>query len=382
MNNLNFRLKSMFKYGVLIPGLFAAGCALPSARHQASQPQFQEALSAQTEESQPKVAAASPTTEDVSTTAPLVETTAQNLSMAEQLKASYSETDYVIGPEDVVEISVFRYPDLRMEAAVSPSGMIPYYLIGDIKAAGLTQFGLRDIVKAGLAKFIKNPEVVVRITQYQSHKVYVLGQVDKPGVQNIRDKYTLLEAISAAGGITLAADLRGAYVVRDGKVLLVNFFELIKKGNVGENIPLLAGDIIYIPDNKDQKVYVLGDVGKQSAIPMQENLTLLGAIAEAGGFTRDSEKGSIVILRGNISAPQVMKIDASGMVGTGLAANVLLRQGDIVYVTSTRFAEVERIAIRLSHILEPFLSVARGIIYTDAAVGVLQGGRSRLIVPD
>ncbi len=93
----------------------------------------------------------------------------------------------------------------------------------------------------------------------------------------------------------------------------VDRFELIEKGNTEENIPLLSNDVIYIPNNKDQKVFVLGEVNKQSAIPIRERLTLLEAIAEAGGFTRDAKKESIVVMRGNLSEPEIMKIDAKRM---------------------------------------------------------------------
>ena len=300
----------------------------------------------------------------------------QNLSMAKKLKKVPS-SEYILGPEDTVEISVFRHDELKMEATVSPTGKISYYLIRDIQAAGLTQFQLRDKIQKELAEFIKDPKVVVRITQYQSHKVFVLGQVKTPGVYRMRNDFSLLEAISSAGGITSDAYLGGAYVVRDAKILLVNFFELIEKGNTEENIPLLSNDVIYIPNNKDQKVFVLGEVNKQSAIPTGDRLTLLGAIAEAGGFTRDANKRSILVMRGNLSEPEIMKIDAKRM---HLAANIPLQRGDIVYVASSAFADVERIAVRLSHILEPFYTLARTVVWGDAAIDVLGGADSRFII--
>ena len=304
--------------------------------------------------------------------------TKQDLSMAKRLKQR-QPSEYMLGPEDVVEISVYGHDDLRMEATVSPTGMVSYYLIGDIDAAGLTRFQLRDNIQKKLATYVKDPGVIVRISQYRSHKVFVLGQVKTPGVYRMRNDFTLLEAISASGGITSDAYLGGAYVVRDRKILLVNFFELIEKGNTEENIPLLSNDVIYIPNNKDQKVFVLGEVNKQSAIPIRERLTLLEAIAEAGGFTRDAKKESIVVMRGNLSEPEIMKIDAKRM---DLVANIPLKRGDIIYVASSAFADVERIAVRLSHILQPFLSVARGIILQDAARDVLRGEKTRYIIGD
>ena len=79
--------------------------------------------------------------------------------------------------------------------------------------------------------------------------------------------FTLVEAISAAGGVASDSYLSGAYVVRDREILLVNFYKLIEKRNMGENIPLAPNDVIYIPDNKEQRIFVLGEANKQSAYP-------------------------------------------------------------------------------------------------------------------
>ena len=299
----------------------------------------------------------------------VVETSQEDLSMARQLNSRPSP-QYIIGPEDVLEISVFRHEDLTMAATVSPQGVISYFLVGDIKAAGLTRFELRDKIQKALSKYIRRPQVIVQIVKARSHKIYALGEVESPGVYHMRTNFTLVEALSQAGGITSDAYLSGAYVVRNGGILLVNFYELIKKGNTKENIPLIPGDVIYVPSNKDQKVFVLGEVNRQAAILIDERVTLLEAIAKAGGFTQDAKRNSIVVMRGNLSRPEIMKIDCENM---PLAANVPLQQGDIIYVASSTISRVERIAARISNILQPFLDVARGIILQDSAVDVLEG---------
>lgn len=308
-----------------------------------------------------------------------VSTTRENLSMAKKLKEQ-PRSPYVLGPEDTVEIAVFRHEELKMQCTISPEGKISYFLVGDIAAGGLTQFELRDTVEKGLAKYIKNPHVVVRVVEPRSHKVYVLGQVKKPGVYRMTSNFMLVEAISAAGGIDADAYLSGAYVVRNGEILLVNFYELIQKGNTEENIPLFSGDVVYIPDNREQRIFVLGEVNNQAAIPMRERMTLFEAVAEAGGFTRDAEKASILVMRGNLSEPEVIMINARNM---ALKANIPLERGDIVYVASTTFADVERAAMRISNVLKPFLDVARGIIFTKGAVDVLDGDYvdTRIVLP-
>jgi polysaccharide export outer membrane protein len=286
-------------------------------------------------------------------------------------------SEYVLGPGDKLEITVFRRDEMKTQATVSPTGKISYFLIGDVQAGGMTRFELRDKIAVGLAQYIKNPEVVVRITAYRSHKVYLLGQLKSPGVYTMTSDFSLLEAISAAGGITPHGNLGGAYVVREGKILLVNFVELIEQGNMEENIPLSAEDVIYIPDSRDQRVFVLGEVNNQSAVPIKHRLTLLQAITEAGGFTRDAKKNAILVMRGNLSQPEVMKVDAERL---DIAAGLALEQGDIVYVASSSFANVEQIAVRLSHILRPFYDLARTIVWGSAARDVFRGGETRFVI--
>ena len=302
----------------------------------------------------------------------------KNFSMAKRLKEE-GGAPYILGPEDTVEISVYRHEDLRMDCTVSAEGKISYYLVGDVHAVGLTALQLRDKVQEALATYIKNPQVVVRIVEPRSHKIFVLGQVKNPGVYRMRSDFSLIEAVSASGGITEDAYLGGAYVVRDKEVLLVNFHELIKKGNTEENIPLMTGDVIYIPDNKDQKVFVLGEVNRQAAIPMQDGLTLLGAIAEAGGFTRDAKKDSIVVLRGSLSAPEIIEINGEN---PAFAGTVPLERGDIIYVAASSFANAERVAVRIANILRPFYDLARTIVWGDAAIGVVFEDKDSNIVVD
>jgi len=293
----------------------------------------------------------------------------QNLSMAEKLKNA-TPKEYILGPEDTIKISVFQHAELTMNTTVSSTGKISYYLIDDIQAAGMTQFQLRDKVRKELTQYIKNPKVVIRIIEYRSHKIFVLGQIKTPGVFRMRNNYSLLEAISLAGGITSNAYLGGAYVVRDGQALLVNFVDMIEKGDTREDIPLQAGDVVYIPDSRNRQVYVLGEVNKQSALPIRGQLSLLGAIAQAGGFTQDAQMGKIFILRGNLSRPEFLQVDASNLKNY---VDIPLKQGDIIYVATSGFAKVERAAGRITEILNSFLTATQGVVLTKAAKEVLQG---------
>ncbi len=300
----------------------------------------------------------------------------ENLSMARSLR-DHRPSEYVLGPEDSVEITVLGHEDLKLSVAISPTGKIPYYT-NNIQAAGLTQFQLKELMQKEVSELVKDPKVVVRITEYRSHKVFMVGQLKNPGVYPMRSDVTLLEAISMAGGVTPEAYLSGAFVVRDGKILLVNVLDLITKGNTEENIPLFSNDIVYIPDRRDQKVYVLGEVCKPSAVSLGEKPTLLTAITEAGGFTRDANEKAVLLLRGNLSKPEITEIDAKAILDEqNPTRDISLQQGDIVYVAASGFAGIERIAVRISHILEPLLQVARGMVLYPTAVDVMRGGIER-----
>lgn len=317
---------------------------------------------------------------------PTVHVSKENLSMAKTLK-QYRPSEYILGSDDSIEIQVLGHDDMKMSATISPTGKIQCYT-GNIHVAGLTQFELKDILQKEISRLVKDPLVVVRITEYRSHKLFILGQVKNPGVFPVRGDVTLLEAISMAGGVTSDAYLNGAFLVRDGKILLINFLNLLTRGNMEENVPLLANDIVYIPDRRDQKVYVLGEVNRQSAIPLSDRMTLLQAITEAGGFSTDANTGSVLLVRGNLSEPEIMVIDAMSLfkksAGKG-TKDVDLRQGDIIYVTSSTFAKIGRTAVRVSQILDPFLQVLRGVILSDTAIGILTGEENKkttIVIPD
>jgi protein involved in polysaccharide export with SLBB domain len=115
-------------------------------------------------------------------------------------------------------------------------------------------------------------------------------------------------------------------------------------------------------------------------VPLTDGLRLFNAITLAGGFTKDAEKDSVIVMRGNLSKPEIWKIDAEAM---DIRGNIPLEQGDIVYVASTTIANVERTALRLYNILQPFYNLSRTVVFGDAAVGILfRGEKSRYILPD
>lgn len=308
---------------------------------------------------------------------------AGKLSMAEALRVE-APTEYVLGPGDTVEISLLRHDEFKAQVTISPTGKILYYLVEEVEAAGLTLFQLRDELKKRLTPYIREPEVLVRITEYKSQKVFVLGQVRNPGIHPLRGSTTLVEALSMAGGVTDNAYLKGAYLVRNGKLTIVDFPALLERGSMQENVPLRPNDIIFIPDETERKVFVLGEVNRPTALVLDKEFSLLEAIATAGGFTRDANPRAVLLLRGDLSKPRYVQVDVQRMVQErDLAASLSLEPRDVVYVPSSTMADVERFMARLATILSPIVDLERAIILGPLVEGAFTGksGADRVIVP-
>ena len=162
-----------------------------------------------------------------------------------------SNSSYVIGASDVLTITVWREPTLSGSILVRPDGMISLALLGDVQASGLTPLQLSDQVATKLKKYIQDPKVSVVVAQIHSKLVFLLGEVGRKGPVDMTPGMTLLEAISAAGGVTDFANTKKMYVLRNEKVgsqtrISVNYKEALK-GNSTFNIALKPGDTIVVP---------------------------------------------------------------------------------------------------------------------------------------
>jgi polysaccharide export outer membrane protein len=158
--------------------------------------------------------------------------------------------DYVIGPEDVLNISVWKNEALTRTVPVRPDGKISMPLLHDVHAAGLTAMQLRDKLATALAEFIPNPDVSVIVSEVRSFRVSVMGEVHKPGVLYFKSDATVLEALAMAGGFRDFASPSRIVVVRkdaSGKTVRIpfNYHRAVKSD--GENIALKTGDVIVVP---------------------------------------------------------------------------------------------------------------------------------------
>jgi len=159
--------------------------------------------------------------------------------------------DYQIGPEDVLEISVWKEEGLKKEVLVRPDGGITFPLAGDMQAAGKTARQLQQEITQRLEKFMSDPVVSVAVLKIVSNKIYVIGRVNKPGEFPAGRYVDVLQALSMAGGLTPFASENGIKVLRkeNGKDLVLRFrYSEVKAGeNLDQNITLKGGDVVVVP---------------------------------------------------------------------------------------------------------------------------------------
>jgi polysaccharide export outer membrane protein len=159
--------------------------------------------------------------------------------------------DYVIAPQDVLNISVWKEPDLTRTIPVRPDGKISMPLLNDVQAAGLTPVQLAGLITAGLKKFVNEPQVTVIVSEINSRRIYVLGEVNHAGTQPLLPNMTVLQAVSSAGGFTIYASVKHIYVLRNenGKPqkYSFNYKDVIAGKHAEQNILVKEGDTIVVP---------------------------------------------------------------------------------------------------------------------------------------
>ena len=161
------------------------------------------------------------------------------------------EDEYIIGPTDVLEINVWREPDLSRTIPVRPDGKITLPLLNDVQASGLTPLELKAGIEKRLAEFVESPTVSVAVLEIHSKNIFVLGQVESPGQYPLQQDLTVLQALSLAGGLAEWADKGDVVILRNenGKQSRIKFdYKNVSKGkHLEKNIVLQPGDTIIVP---------------------------------------------------------------------------------------------------------------------------------------
>jgi polysaccharide export outer membrane protein len=248
------------------------------------------------------------------------------------------EGEYRIGPRDLLEVKVFEVPELNVERRVSDGGSIELPLLGEFSVAGMTAAEAASRLEETLkARYVNRASVSVVIKEYQHKPVSVLGAVARPGSLEVSGNWTLLKAISAAGGLTPQAG-RKIYVLRRADnslsdTLEVTADDLLQKASTLWNVPIFPADVVNVPARATVKVFCIGEVKQPGALEFDsdDTLTLLSVIAKAGGLTDRASK-TIHIQRRESDGRQRDIVAHYGRIVSGRERNLDLLPEDVVIV--------------------------------------------------
>lgn len=255
-----------------------------------------------------------------------------------------------LGPGDSIEIEMLGDTGARATALLGPDGKIYYSLLPGLFVWGMTLSEAKDALEKELGKQMRvKPEVTVTLRSVESKRVWLLGSVQRPGVYPLNTPLTLLEAISTAGGTVQAPgqlgvpDLKRSFLLRQGRMVSVDFERLLGQGDLTQNVYLQPDDFVYLRSSLARNVYVLGAVGAPSVVPYSDRLSLLGALATCGGTLPYAHNSQVAIIRGSLVDPKIATVDY-GAIRKGKAADVVLQEGDIVYVSYVIYRKVAMLA--------------------------------------
>ena len=251
--------------------------------------------------------------------------------------------EYLVGPKDLLDIRVFEIPELNLERRVTDNGTIDLPLLGDFSVAGLNASQVRDKLQQMLtAKYVNRANVSVVVKEFGSKPVAVLGAVQKTGSLNVSGQWTLLQAISAAGGLTERAG-KTIYVMRRAEnglsdTIEVSVEQLLHDSSTRWNIPLQPGDIVNVEARRSVRVFCLGAVKSPGALEFDgdDRLTLLSAIAKAGGLTEKASSKIRIKRRGQDGKDNEIMVSYSRIV-SGKDPDIELKGDDVIVVKETFF---------------------------------------------
>jgi len=290
--------------------------------------------------------------------------------------------EYRLGPGDIVSIIVWDHPELTIPAGsfrsaeqagtvIAEDGTIFFPYVGVVKAQGKTTSELRTILSSKLAKFIERVQLDVRMVAFRSQQVYVVGEVAKPGIQQVTDiPMTVLDAVNRAGGFTPEADYSRVLLTRRGTTYLVDIQAMYDYGVREQNVMLEQGDIVNVSDRSYNKIFVLGEVTKPGSLVMnKKRSTLAEALSDAGYINQTTaDPRWIYVMRGDTEAPQLYHLDSRAPDAMLLADRFPLRPRDIVYVDTAP-------VVRWQRVIANILPTATMLNLTSQTYYPLFGGR-------
>lgn len=271
--------------------------------------------------------------------------------------ASSSEKSeaYLIGRDDILDVTVWQSPDLTKAVTVSSDGTIEYPLLGKLPAAGQTPQALEKLIKEKLAQgYVKNPQVSVSVKEYNSKKVLVFGEVMKPGLYKLKGEIPLLELLFMVGGTKPEAKrmtvIRSSQVTGDAipsavnpalaedgqeegaNALEVDLIALLSKGDLSQNLMIHPGDTIYVSSGTGERYYVLGQVKQPGPYEWVQDITVLEAIKLAQGFTEKAAPHRIKVRKIRNGEQEEIKVNVAAIMKGKNKDDVVVKPGDTIVV--------------------------------------------------
>jgi len=265
--------------------------------------------------------------------------------------------EYKLGPGDIISIIVWDHPELTIPAGsfrtaeqagtvVADDGTIYFPYAGVVSVLGKTTSEVRKLLSAKLTRYIEQVQLDVRMVAFRSQQVYVVGEVAKPGIQQVTDiPMTVIEAVNRAGGFTPEADYSRVLLTRRGTTYLVDIQAMYDYGATAQNALLENGDIINVADRSYNKIFVLGEVVRPgSQVMNKKRSTLAEALSDAGYISQTTSNPRwIYVMRGDTETPELFHLDSRLPDAMLLADRFPLRPRDVVYVDAAAVVRWQRV---------------------------------------
>ena len=256
------------------------------------------------------------------------------------------EPTYRMNAGDKIEIRVYDHPDLGITTRIGPDGMIGFAFMGQVKLSGSTIAHGAEIIREGLAPYVKNPVVSITVLEVQSENATIAGACAKPGVYGISNSTRLADFYAMAGssakrlfnGVDVdVADLEHSILVRHGEILPVDFRKAINEGDLLNNLRVRKGDYVFIAQRMEASVIICGEVKTPHKRLYEPGMGLLETLTAAGWLTEMHWK-HVIIIRDGFANPKLYKVNIDGILA-GKCRNVPLKAGDVVYVPKDDLSE-------------------------------------------